>query len=103
MALGRRRSARRGRGRDPFVHLADERREAESEAWFLQPDEGPELEVETGISSNLAYGDLGDIGSPDPTGDQLAQGDDPAGDQPTPGDDPAGDQLAQGGDEPGRR
>ncbi|HEX5365228.1 MAG TPA: hypothetical protein VFW63_01005 [Acidimicrobiales bacterium] len=96
------------------MHLADERREAESEAWFLQPDEGPELEVETGISSNLAYGDLGDLGSPDPTGDQLARSDDPTGDQlarsddptgdqPSPGDDPAGDQLAQGGDGPGRR
>jgi hypothetical protein len=56
MAFGRKKSARRER--DPFAHLADERREAESETWFLQPDDGPELEVETGISSNLSDDDV---------------------------------------------
>jgi hypothetical protein len=72
MPLGRRKSEdkragenragdkrRAPRGRDPFAHLADEREAAESEAWFLQPDDGPELEVETGISSNLSEDDLG--------------------------------------------
>ena len=72
MPLGRRKSGdkrsgedragdkhRASRGRDPFAHLADEREAAESEAWFLQPDDGPELEVETGISSNLSEDDLG--------------------------------------------
>jgi hypothetical protein len=72
MPLGRRKSGdkragesragdkrRAPRGRDPFAHLADEREEAESEAWFLQPDDGPELDVETGISSNLSEDDLG--------------------------------------------
>lgn len=71
MPLGRRKSGdkrreprgrdqRRGdpRSRDPFAHLADEREAAESEAWFLQPDDAPELEVETGISSNLSEDDL---------------------------------------------
>jgi hypothetical protein len=56
MPFGRRKAAhktRATRARDPFEHLADERREAESEAWFLQPDDGPELDVEAGISSNL--------------------------------------------------
>jgi hypothetical protein len=45
--------------RDPFDHLADERREAESDSpWFLGPDDGPELEVEAGISSNLRDEDV---------------------------------------------
>ena len=48
------------RDRDPFAHLADERRAAESEAWFLEPDDGPVLDVETGISSNIASEDLDD-------------------------------------------
>ena len=46
-------SRRKQQNRDPFDHLADERREAEGDAWFLGPDDGPELEVEAGISSNL--------------------------------------------------
>jgi hypothetical protein len=49
------------RDRDPFAHLADERRAAESEAWFLGPDDGPVLDVETGISSNLSAEDLDDL------------------------------------------
>jgi hypothetical protein len=56
MPFGRRKAAHKARAtraRDPFEHLADDRREAESEAWFLQPDDGPELDVEAGISSNL--------------------------------------------------
>jgi hypothetical protein len=61
MPFGRRKPARKGREtntRDPFDHLADERREAESDAWFLQPDDGPELDVQAGISSNLDDADL---------------------------------------------
>jgi hypothetical protein len=46
------------RGRDPFAHLQDEREEAEAEPWFLAPDDGPELQVETGRSSNLSEDDL---------------------------------------------
>jgi hypothetical protein len=56
MAFGRKKRAEKGR--DPFVHLADERRAAEAEAWFLQPDDGPGLDVEAGISSNLSDDDL---------------------------------------------
>jgi hypothetical protein len=62
MPFGRRKSAHKARApksRDPFEHLADERRAAESDAWFLHPDDGPELQVETGISSNLSDDDLG--------------------------------------------
>ena len=45
--------------RDPFGHLADARREAESgEPWFLGPDDGPELDVQAGISSNLRDEDI---------------------------------------------
>jgi hypothetical protein len=55
MPFGRKKTSRRGR--DPFAHLADERRAAESETWFLEPDDGPELDVETGISSNLGDDD----------------------------------------------
>lgn len=56
MAFGRR---KRGAGRrDPFVHLADERRAAEAEAWFLQPDDAPPLDVEAGISSNITDDDI---------------------------------------------
>jgi hypothetical protein len=61
MPFGRRKHAHKGRdhrARDPFDHLADERRAAESDAWFLQPDDGPELDVQTGISSNLSDDDL---------------------------------------------
>lgn len=47
--------------RDPFAHLHDDREEAEvEEPWFLAPDDGPELHVETGISSNLSEDDLPD-------------------------------------------
>jgi hypothetical protein len=56
MAFGRKK--RDHRDRDPFGHLADERRAAEAEAWFLEPDDGPTLEVEAGISSNIADDDL---------------------------------------------
>lgn len=61
MPFGRRKSAHKGREtntRDPFDHLADERRAAESDAWFLQPDDGPELDVQAGVSSNLDDADL---------------------------------------------
>jgi hypothetical protein len=45
--------------RDPFGHLAEARREAESgEPWFLEPDDGPQLDVQAGISSNLHDEDL---------------------------------------------
>jgi hypothetical protein len=53
-------SRRKQQNRDPFDHLADDRREAESDAWFLGPDDGPELEVEAGISSNLRDEDVPD-------------------------------------------
>lgn len=58
MPLGRRN--RKQRSRDPFGHLADDRRAAESgeQPWFMGPDDGPELHVETGISSNLGSDDL---------------------------------------------
>jgi hypothetical protein len=43
---------------DPFSHLEEERAVAEDQPWFLAPDDGPELHVETGISSNLSEDDL---------------------------------------------
>lgn len=61
MPFGRRKASHKGRdagARDPFDHLADERRAAEAEAWFLQPDDGPELDVQAGVSSNLSDDDL---------------------------------------------
>ena len=61
MPFGRRKHAHKGRdhrARDPFEHLADERRAAESAAWSLQPDDGPELDVQTRISSNPSDDDL---------------------------------------------
>jgi hypothetical protein len=58
MAFGRKK--RSPRDRDPFVHLADERQAAEQGTWFLEPDEEPPLEIETGISSNLSEDDLHD-------------------------------------------
>jgi len=58
MPFGRRRWQKRRKSRDPFEHLADERQAAEAEAWFMQPDDGPELEIEAGISSNLRDEDL---------------------------------------------
>ncbi|HEY8526006.1 MAG TPA: hypothetical protein VIL48_13640 [Acidimicrobiales bacterium] len=59
MALSRRRKRKDPAERDPFGHLAEERRAAESgEPWFLAPDDGPELDVEAGISSNLRDEDL---------------------------------------------
>jgi hypothetical protein len=56
MPFGRRKPGRKGR--DPFDHLADERDAAEADAWFLQPDDAPDLEIETGVSSNLTGDDL---------------------------------------------
>jgi len=61
MPFGRRKAGdgdRAANARDPFDHLADERRAAESDAWFLEPDDGPELDVQAGISSNLSDDDL---------------------------------------------
>jgi hypothetical protein len=60
MALrGRRKQKQQQEDRDPFGHLADARREAESgEPWFLGPDDGPELDVQAGISSNLRDEDV---------------------------------------------
>lgn len=72
MPFGRRKAAHKARAtraRDPFDHLADERRAAESEAWFLQPDDGPDLEVQAGISSNLRGDDLEDRDDRDDLGD----------------------------------
>ena len=55
MAFGRKK--RGPRGRDPFEHLAEDRRAAESEVWYLEPDDAPPLDVEAGISSNIAEDD----------------------------------------------
>jgi hypothetical protein len=63
MPFGRRRAAHRSRetnARDPFDHLADERRAAESDAWFMRPDDAPPIEVQAGVSSNLSDADLAD-------------------------------------------
>lgn len=61
MPFSRRKHSQRGKhsdkGRDPFHHLADERQQAESSTWFLDPDDGPDLDVQAGISSNLADDD----------------------------------------------
>lgn len=70
MAFGRRKSNdsndKTAGERDPFAHLADDRREAEAGSpWFLDPDDEPALDVEAGISSNLSDDDLED-GSPAP-------------------------------------
>jgi hypothetical protein len=66
MPFSRRKDRRREQAkvdsRDPFAHLQDERAKAEEEEpWFLAPDDGPELEIETGISSNLTPDDLQDL------------------------------------------
>jgi hypothetical protein len=77
MPFGRRRAAHRSRetnARDPFDHLADERRAAESDAWFMRPDDAPPLEVQAGVSSNLSDADVAD--KPSAAGDQ---GDDTGG------------------------
>jgi hypothetical protein len=59
MAFSRRKDRGRRGGRDPFGHLQDERAQAESgDPWFLAPDDGPELDVQAGISSNLSEDDL---------------------------------------------
>lgn len=63
MPFGRRKDQnkdpKKARSRDPFEHLEDERAAAEDgDPWFLAPDDGPELEIETGISSNLTEDDL---------------------------------------------
>lgn len=63
MPFGRRKpahSSRATKGRDPFEHLADERHAAESETWYLQADDEPELDVQAGVSSNLSDDDLDD-------------------------------------------
>jgi hypothetical protein len=64
MPFSRRKHSQRGKhsdkGRDPFHHLADERQDAESSTWFLEPDDGPDLEVQAGVSSNLRDDDLDD-------------------------------------------
>lgn len=40
--------------KDSFRRLAKERRRSEDETpWFAGDDDGPELDVETGIGSNL--------------------------------------------------
>lgn len=58
----RRKDERKSDSRDPFEHLREERTKAEEEEpWFLGPDDGPELEIETGISSNLTKDDLKDL------------------------------------------
>ncbi len=42
------------RRKDAWRALSEERREVEDERpWFAEPDDGPELRVETGIGSNL--------------------------------------------------
>ena len=69
MPFGRRKPAHKSRAtsaRDPFEHLADERRAAESDAWFMAPDDGPELEVQAGVSSNLSDDDLDDEPTAEP-------------------------------------
>jgi hypothetical protein len=54
MAFGRRKDRERKGGRDPFGHLRDERTRVENdEPWFLGPDDGPQLDIQAGISSNL--------------------------------------------------
>jgi hypothetical protein len=65
MPFNRRKDKRKEPGkadsRDPFAHLREERIKAEEEEpWFLAPDDGPELQIETGISSNLTPDDLKD-------------------------------------------
>ena len=70
MPFSRRKDRRREQGkadsRDPFAHLREERDKAEEEEpWFLAPDDGPELEIETGRSSNLTPDDLEDLGGRD--------------------------------------
>jgi hypothetical protein len=58
----RRREDQSGDSRDPFAHLREERTKAEEEEpWFLAPDDGPELQIETGISSNLSEDGLEDL------------------------------------------
>jgi hypothetical protein len=57
-----RKEARKAASRDPFDHLREERTKAEEEEpWFLAPDDGPELHIETGISSNLTQDDISDV------------------------------------------
>ena len=61
MVFGR----RKNQDRDPFAHLAGERGDAESGSpWFLDADDGPELDVQAGISSNLRNDDVAG-GEPD--------------------------------------
>ena len=65
MAFNRRRDRERKGGRDPFGHLQDERAQAETgDPWFVGDDDGPELDVQAGVSSNLSEDDL-DTDKPD--------------------------------------
>jgi hypothetical protein len=90
MPFGRRRAAHRSRdsnARDPFDHLADERRAAESDVWFLQPDDAPDLEVQAGMSSNITAADLAnrlaaDSGADADTRPEPGTGEADAGDTP---------------------
>ena len=44
------------RNKDDFKELSRRRRRQEDERpWFAEPDEGPELHVETGIGSDLRH------------------------------------------------
>jgi hypothetical protein len=86
MAFGRRKSNNDDDSdavddRDPFAHLAEDRRAAEAGSpWFLAPDEGPALQVETGISSNLSADDLGGRREGDDL--DVRDEDEPSGDGP---------------------
>ena len=76
MPFRRRKPSQRGKhsvkARDPFEHLAEEREEAEASAWFLEPDDGPELDVQAGISSNLQQDDL-ELGDPGGSDDRWSE------------------------------
>ena len=48
----------RKKGKDDFKALSKQRRAVEDEQpWFTRDDDGPELDVETGIGSNLRRDD----------------------------------------------
>jgi hypothetical protein len=48
----------RKKGKDDFKALSKQRREVEdAQPWFAREDDGPELDVETGIGSNLRLPD----------------------------------------------
>ena len=49
--------------KDDFKSLAKQRqRDDDAEPWFAADDDGPELDVETGIGSNLRRDDVEDAG-----------------------------------------